>query len=142
LSEHYSISDLATEFGITPRTIRFYEDHNLLAPERDGQRRIYSRRDRGRLAWVLRAKRVGFSLSEIADMLDLYDLDDDRAQQRHVTLEMCRKQLQDLESQRHDLDATIDELSSFCDLLEKLEAGQDPASLKPSFPSFFTEPRP
>jgi len=142
LSEHYSISDLAGEFGITPRTIRFYEDHDLLAPERSGQKRIYTRHDRGRLAWILRAKRVGFSLAEISNMLDLYDLDDDRSQQRHVTLEMCRDQLQSLQDQRLDLDATIDELSVFCDLLEKLESGADPSSLKQSFPSFFQEPRP
>ena len=80
LSEQFTISDLAGEFGITPRTIRFYEDHDLLNPVRDGQKRIYSRQDRGRLAWILRAKRVGFSLSEIAEMLNLYSLDDDRAQ--------------------------------------------------------------
>ena len=141
MSEQYSISDLAGEFGITPRTIRFYEDHDLLAPKRDGQKRIYTRHDRGRLAWVLRAKRVGFSLSEISNMLDLYDLDDDRSQQRHVTLEMCRTQLQSLEAQRHDLDATIEELSTFCDLLEKLESGEDPTTLKQSFPSFFQEAR-
>ena len=141
MSEQYSISDLAGEFGITPRTIRFYEDHDLLAPKRDGQKRIYTRHDRGRLAWVLRAKRVGFSLSEISNMLDLYDLDDDRSQQRHVTLEMCRTQLQSLEAQRHDLDATIEELSIFCDLLEKLESGEDPTTLKQSFPSFFQEAR-
>jgi len=142
VSETFTISDLASEFGITPRTIRFYEDHDLLAPERAGQKRIYSRGDRGRLAWILRAKRVGFSLSEISNMLDLYDLDDGRAQQRHVTLDMCRTQLQSLEAQRLDLNATIDELSAFCELLEKLEAGHAPDTLKSSFPSFFQETRP
>ena len=142
MSEQFTISDLAQEFGITPRTIRFYEDHDLLDPVREGQKRIYSRQDRGKLAWILRAKRVGFSLSEIAEMLNAYSLDDDRAQQRAVTLAMCRDQLRSLEDQRRDLDATIAELSSFCDLLDQLEAGADPASLKTSFPSFFQESRP
>ena len=141
MNDTYSISDLAGEFSITPRTIRFYEDQDLLHPERQGQKRIYSRHDRGRLAWILRAKRVGFSLSEIAEMLNLYDLDDNRTQQRHVTLEMCRAQLKSLEEQRLDLDATIAELSSFSDLLERLEAGADPASLKSSFPAFYEDTR-
>ena len=123
VSRTWTISDLAKEFGVTPRTIRFYEGENLLTPEREGQNRVYSARDRARLAWILRGRRVGFSLAEITEMLDLYDLDDGRETQRQVTLEKCRERLRTLESQRDDLDATIDELDSFCRLLEELKAG-------------------
>jgi DNA-binding transcriptional MerR regulator len=123
VSRTWTISDLAKEFGVTPRTIRFYEDEKLLTPDREGQNRVYSARDRARLAWILRGRRVGFSLAEITEMLDLYDLDDGRETQRQVTLEKCRDRLRTLESQRDDLDATIDELDSFCRLLEELKAG-------------------
>ena len=68
---HWSISDLATEFAVTPRTIRFYEDECLITPERVGTSRLYAKRDRARLAWILRGKRVGFSLADIREMLDL-----------------------------------------------------------------------
>jgi DNA-binding transcriptional MerR regulator len=123
VSQTWTISDLSKEFGVTPRTIRFYEDEGLLTPQRDGQNRIYDARDRARLAWILRGRRVGFSLAEITEMLDLYDLDDGREKQRTVTLEKCRERLAALVSQRADLDATIDELNSFCRLLEELKAG-------------------
>lgn len=123
MSQTWTISDLSREFGVTPRTIRFYEDENLLTPAREGQNRIYSARDRARLAWILRGRRVGFSLAEITEMLDLYDLDDGRETQRQVTLEKCRDRLAALENQRADLDATIDELAGFCRLLEELKAG-------------------
>ncbi|NIW86644.1 MAG: MerR family transcriptional regulator, partial [Gammaproteobacteria bacterium] len=69
----YSIGDLAREFDVTPRTIRFYEDQGLLSPARSGQNRVYTARDRTRLKLILRGKRLGFSLSEIRDILDLYD---------------------------------------------------------------------
>jgi DNA-binding transcriptional MerR regulator len=72
--DDYSITELCSEFGVTARALRFYEDEGLISPQRRGTQRIYSQRDRARLAWILRGKRVGFSLADIREMIDLYDL--------------------------------------------------------------------
>lgn len=120
--DRYSISDLSAEFGVSARALRFYEDEGLIAPTRAGLSRIYSKRDRARLAWILRAKNVGFSLSEIRELIDLYDLGDGRAEQRRTTLVRCREKIAELEAQRADLDASIHELSDFVAMLEKLES--------------------
>jgi DNA-binding transcriptional MerR regulator len=116
----FSITELADTFGITTRALRFYEDHDLLRPERRGQTRIYTRADFARLAWVLRGKRVGFALAEIKEMLDLYDAGDGRARQRAKTLEKCRERLASLEAQRRDINHMVDELSGFCAALETM----------------------
>lgn len=114
----FSISDLSTEFGVTARALRFYEDEGLISPERRGTARIYSHRDRARLAWILRGKRVGFSLGEIRELLDLYDIGDGRRAQRSATIARCRDRIALLDAQKHDIDAAIAELSQFIALIE------------------------
>jgi len=121
LREHYSISELTREFGVTARALRFYEDEGLIAPARAGLSRIYSKRDRARLAWIMRAKNVGFSLGEIREMIDLYDLDDGRMEQRRVTMQRCREKIAKLARQKADIESSIKELTEFVTQLETME---------------------
>lgn len=104
----YSIADLAREFGISTRAIRFYESKGLIAPERLGATRVFRRRDRARLILILRGKRLGFSLRDISDYLALYDAD--RGQQVNLLAEKVDERLELLEQQLMDLQTTIAEL--------------------------------
>ena len=111
---------------MTARALRFYEDEGLISPTRVGLSRVYSKRDRARLAWIMRAKNVGFSLTEIKEMIDLYDLGDGRTEQRRVTVKRCKEQVGRMQQQRADIDAAISELTNFITMLENL----DPAAFK------------
>ncbi|MCF4167214.1 MerR family DNA-binding transcriptional regulator [Zavarzinia compransoris] len=127
-SKTYSITQLSEEFSVTPRAIRFYEDRGLLHPRREGQTRIYSQRDWVRLLLILRGKRVGFSLAELREILDLYDLGDQQTEQIRLTLVLARNKMVALERQRQDIDQTMAELGTACTYFEKLlaERGLDP----------------
>jgi DNA-binding transcriptional MerR regulator len=116
---YYSIGEMCDAFGVTARALRFYEDEELISPERRGTTRLYTDRDRARLTWILRGKSVGFSLNDIRELLDLYDLGDQRRTQMVATLERCRERIAILERQKVDIDATIAELSEFCALLNE-----------------------
>ncbi|WIY52336.1 MerR family DNA-binding protein [Devosia sp. YIM 151766] len=113
----FAIADLAKEFGISTRAIRFYESKGLLSPERVGATRVFRRRDRARLILILRGKRLGFSLRDISDYLSLYDAD--RSQQVHLLAEKVDERLALLERQRHDLETTIAELREIRKLAEE-----------------------
>ena len=106
----FTIGELATAFALSPRAIRFYEDQGLLAPARAGTTRIYTRRDRARLQLILRGKRLGFSLADIAQFLDLYDADRSQQRQWAMTLERTRARIAELEQQLDDITLTLAEL--------------------------------
>jgi DNA-binding transcriptional MerR regulator len=110
IGREYTIGDLAAACRVTPRAIRFYEDQELLAPRRLGQIRIFSHRDRVRLELILRGKRLGFSLAEIKELLDLYDVDEDHIQQLRAALSRSRHRIAELERRQQDLTETIAEL--------------------------------
>jgi DNA-binding transcriptional MerR regulator len=128
----YTIGDLSREFGVTLRTLRFYEDKGLLNPKRQGMTRIYNRRDRARLKLVLMGKKVGFSLVEIKEMLDLYDLKDGQETQLKVALEKFQNQIDVLKQQKLDIEQAISELTQTMDvvsgMLEERKASKVAAS--------------
>src|SRR3954463_11826462 len=109
----FSISDLAREFDVTPRAIRFYEDQRLLAPRREGQRRIYTPRDRTRLKLTLRGKRLGLSLSEIRELIDMYEPGRDERPQLERFLNVLETHKASLLQQRADIAAQLSELQTF-----------------------------
>ena len=108
----YSISELAHEFDVTPRTIRYYEDEGLLTPLREGQTRIYSHRDKIRLKLTLRGKRLGFSLAEIRELFDMYDTDKSSKTQLHSMIQLIDEKRDALRQQLEDIQMVMAELEA------------------------------
>jgi DNA-binding transcriptional MerR regulator len=107
---HWTIGEMCADFGVTPRTLRFYEAKELIAPARDGQRRLFTRRCRARLTLILQGKRFGFSLEDIRQLLDLYDIGDQGLTQLARTADVARARLAAMEAQRDELGTAIAEL--------------------------------
>ena len=116
--EHMTIREMCDAFGVTPRTLRFYEAKELLFPVREGQKRLFTRRDRARLKLILRGKRFGISLEEIRQLLNLYDKGDQQQTQLERTYDIAKDRLGELERQREELDEAI------ADLKEQLKWGE------------------
>lgn len=108
--ETMTIREMCDAFDVTPRTLRFYEAKELIFPIREGQKRLFTRRDRARLKLILRGKRFGFSLEEIRQLLDLYEMDDQQATQLKRTYEVAERHLAEMKSQRSELDQAIADL--------------------------------
>ena len=123
LGDMLTITELAREAGVTARAIRFYESKGLLTPRRAGTTRIYTHRERGRLQLILRGKRLGFTLTDIGEYLDLYDADPTQHDQIVLLLNKVNNRIGELESQKADIDDTLKELSSVRD--QALAAMQD-----------------
>ena len=115
----FTIRQLCLEFKVTPRALRFYEDKGLLAPAREGLNRVYSYKDRARLQLILRGKRVGLSLAEIREILDLYSVEDGGATQYARSLRKFQERIVALEQQREDIEGAIAQLHEACERLEK-----------------------
>ena len=115
----FAISDLAREFGITPRTIRFWEDQGILAPQREGGKRVFNRRDRARLKMALRGKRLGLSLADIKDLIGMYSSTEDETPQLLECLRVMEKRRGALEQQREDIEAMLAEIAQFEGLCRK-----------------------
>lgn len=107
----YTITELAREFDITPRAIRYYEDQGLISPQRSGQNRVYSKRDRTRLKLTLRGRRLGLSLAEIRELIDMYDVGRDQRTQLSKFLAVLDRQRRALERQREDIEAVLAEIA-------------------------------
>ena len=122
--QRYTISELAGLYSVTARAIRFYEDKGILAPSRKGQARFYSERDRVRLGFVVRGKRVGFALADIKELLDLYDQQNGPLRQKRAAIDRFRDHIGQLEAQRNDINEAISEIGGWVATLEKdLAAG-------------------
>ncbi|MFQ5775981.1 MAG: MerR family DNA-binding transcriptional regulator [Kiloniellaceae bacterium] len=132
MTRTYTIRELANEFGVTTRTIRFYEDEGLLAPLRDGRRRIYRPRDRTRLKLILRGRRLGFSLAEVKEIIDLYDAPPGEAGQLAFLLDRIAARRAGLEAKRRDIEASLRDLDAVAEncrkRLEHLKSDGEPAS--------------
>ena len=115
----YSIGEMCDAFGVTARALRFYEDEQLIFPERRGTTRLYTDRDRARLTWILRGKRVGFSLNDIRELLDLYDIGDHQHTQMLATRNRCAERITALHRQKQDIDTTVAELEEFIGQLDQ-----------------------
>jgi DNA-binding transcriptional MerR regulator len=118
-NDQMTIREMCDLFDVTPRTLRFYEAKELIAPIRDGQKRLYTKRDRARLKLILRGKKFGFSLEEIRQLLEMYYMQDQQQTQMSKTYELAQVRLQELKRQRDELDQTIE------DLEEQLRWGAD-----------------
>ena len=118
-NDHMTIREMCDLFDVTPRTLRFYEAKELIAPIREGQKRLYTKRDRARLKLILRGKKFGFSLEEIRQLLEMYYMQDQQQTQMTKTYELAQVRLQELKRQREELDQTIEELE------EQLRWGAD-----------------
>ena len=114
-----TIRQMCDAYDVTPRTLRFYEAKELLSPVRQGQKRLYTHRDRGRLTLILRGKRFGFSLEEIRQLLDLYDNGRGREEQLVRAVEAARKRLSAMKTEREELDAAISEIEGEIEVAER-----------------------
>ena len=120
-----TIREMCDAFDVTPRTLRFYEAKELLFPIREGQKRLFTKRDRARLKLILRGKRFGFSLEEIRQLLDLYHMGDQQQTQLARTYEIAQQRLSDMEAQRDELTQAIDELKEQMRWGEKMLASME-----------------
>ena len=120
MTEEFSISELAQEFGVTTRTIRYYEDQGLLSPQRRGVTRVFSARDRARLRLALRSKRLGLSLAEIKELFQLSDLSRSERRQLEAFLGNLERRRAMLEQQRQDVDTMLNEITFFADQCRRL----------------------
>ena len=124
MSTTFTISELAREFGVTTRTIRFYEDQGLLSPKREGISRVFSPRDRVRLKLALRGKRLGFSLAEIRELFELYDVSRDEHKQLEEFLARLERRRVHLEQQREDIEVMLREIDFFANQCRRLLRGE------------------
>ena len=120
----FTISELAREFGVTTRTIRFYEDQGLLSPKREGTNRVFSPRDRVRLKLALRGKRLGFPLAEIRELFELYDVSRDQHPQLEEFLTRLERRRANLEQQREDIEVMLREIDFFANQCRRLLRGE------------------
>ena len=131
MSATYTISELAKEFGVTTRTIRYYEDQGLLSPKREGTSRIFQNRDRVRLKLALRGKRLGFSLGEIRELFELYDVTRDERRQLEEFLQKLERRRVLLEQQREDIEVMLNEMDFFANQCRRLlKSCQDGGGVK------------